>query len=112
MDHTHHHAHLHDGNTEQHNCDHVHSHSHEHAHTHDDGQTHTHDHNHAHMHIGEPGEIKALLVYMLHHNVHHTEELQDLVDSLPENAREKMRIAIASFKVANDNLKAVLDCLE
>ncbi len=59
----------------------------------------------------EPGEIKALLEYMHHHNDHHIEELADLLDSLPEPARNKLMIAIGSFEAANVELQAVLECL-
>ena len=48
---------------------------------------------------------------MLHHNEHHAEELAGLIDSLPQEARKKMSIAIGSFEAANVELRAVLDCL-
>jgi hypothetical protein len=49
---------------------------------------------------------------MLHHNEHHAEELAGLLDSLPENAKAKLSLAIGSFEAANVELKEVLDCLE
>ena len=86
---------------------------------------HTHDHPHAHDHMyphshtcsgqnaaaGKAEETKALLTYMIHHNEHHAEDLAELMDSLPQEARKKMSIAIGSFEAANVDLRAVLDCL-
>lgn len=82
-------------------------------HTHD--HPHTHEHNHTHSSQSLAGrnaeETKALLAYMIHHNEHHAEELAGLIDSLPQEARKKMSIAIGSFEAANVELQAVLDCL-
>ena len=86
-------------------------------HTHD--HPHTHDHMHPHSHTGSgqnaaagtTEETKALLTYMIHHNEHHAEELAELMDSLPQEARKKMSIVIGSFEAANVELQAVLDCL-
>ena len=39
------------------------------------------------------------------------QELAELMDSLPQEARKKMSIAIGSFEAANVELQAVLDCL-
>ena len=60
---------------------------------------------------GKTEETKALLTYMIHHNEHHAEKLAELMDSLPQEARKKMSIAIGSFEAANVELQAVLDCL-
>lgn len=49
---------------------------------------------------------------MIQHNEHHAQELADLLDTLPSNARKKMMIAIGSFEVANVEPQIVLDCLE
>lgn len=82
-------------------------------HTHD--HPHTHEHNHTHSSQSLAGrnaeETKALLTYMIHHNEHHAEELAGLIDSLHQEARKKMSIAIGSFEAANVELQAVLDCL-
>lgn len=82
---------------------------------------HTHDHRHPHtqeavqtaqMPTGEKTqETRALLTYMIRHNEHHAEELAELMDSLPREARKKMSVAIGSFEAANVELQAVLDCL-
>ena len=82
-------------------------------HTHD--HPHAHDHMHPHSHTcsgqnaaaGKAEETKALLTYMIHHNEH----LAELMDSLPQEARKKMSIAIGSFEAANVELQAVLGCL-
>ncbi len=51
---------------------------HEHDHEHD----HDHEHLHAHEGIDSVEKLTALLKYMHHHNVHHTEELSGLKDAL------------------------------
>ncbi len=66
---------------------------------------------HHHPQGAEPQEVKALLEYMIHHNDHHNEELADLLDALPQAAREKLMIALGSFEAANVELRAVLECL-
>lgn len=104
--HEHEHDHIHEGGEQ------AHDHHHDHSHTHVDGTTHTHDHHHTHTHEGnDPGELKALLEYMIHHNAHHAEELANLLDSLPPQAQKKLTIAIGSFEAANVELQMVLDCL-
>ncbi len=73
-----------------------------------------HDHIGSHSHEQPKGmeEVKALLAYMIQHNDHHAEELVDLLDSLPVNARKKLMTAIGSFEAANVELQQVLECLE
>ena len=82
---------------------------------------HTHYHRHPHTHeavqiaqlpTGEKTqETRVLLTYMIRHNEHHAEELAELMDSLPREARRKMSVAIGSFEAPNVELQAVLDCL-
>ena len=98
------------------------THEHTHEHTHADGTTHTHSHDHSHAHghdhphtdmNAQPGpeQTKALLTYMLRHNEHHAEELAGMLDAMPENAREKLLLAIGTFEAANVQLKEALEAL-
>lgn len=57
-------------------------------------------------------EIRALLQYMIAHNDHHTGELADLLDKLPEKPRKLMLRAIGSFEAANVELSEVLAALD
>lgn len=92
-----------------------HGHEHSHEHTHDNGVTHTHthsheeshEHNHAHEDTScghshgegcgscQGGDCKnetiALLTYMLQHNEHHAQELDQMAENL-----EKMGLAAAA----------------
>ena len=104
----HEHTHAH-----EHTYTHEHPHSHEHPHEHD----HDHEHTHSHEHTHDDGpkdieKVKALLTYMISHNDHHAEEMADLLDSLPENPREKLQKAIGMFEAANVELGEVLESLK
>ena len=97
------------------------THAHIHEHTHADGTTHSHEHFHTHAHDHHHDEAntasgleqtKALLTYMLQHNEHHAEELAGLMDALPEDAREKLSLAIGTYEAANVQLQEVLDVLK
>lgn len=80
------------------------------------------EHNHSHgapqsfaaagAENGSRERLAALLEYMVHHNEHHTEELADLLDSLPESLKGDMLSAIGSFEAANVELSQVLDRLK
>lgn len=116
--HTHTHEHTHDGVTHTH--EHVHEHSHEHSH--DGSHTHTHSHEelhalgieHTHEHGGDPAikENLALLDFMLHHNMHHAEELEELAGKLREigkpEAAERISSAVTLFSQGNAELSEAL----
>jgi DNA-binding FrmR family transcriptional regulator len=89
---------------------------------------HTKEHNHPHTHPHEHPyagsacsdgieeksyeEIKALLNFMVQHNAHHTEELEDLLALLPEKVHKKLQLTIGVFDTANLELKEVLELLD
>lgn len=68
-----------------------------HIHEYDDTQKRVegfaHEHSHAYPHPENTAhqtsgkEIIALLTFMIQHNEHHAQELADLLDALPPNAR-------------------------
>ena len=87
---------------------HEHSHEHTHSHVHADGTVHT----HSHEAPQDADKVKALLNYMVEHNEHHADELADLLDMLPDKAKDKLTKAIGTFEAANVELRAVLEELE
>ncbi|MBQ7371454.1 MAG: cobalt transporter [Blautia sp.] len=112
-------AHGHDG----------HEHSHEHTHT--DGTTHAHPHSHeggeAHehthdappsLHCGncEGGDCKnetvALLTYMLQHNEHHAQELDQMAENLQKlgmaAAAKTIKEGVSDFQKGNMRLSLAL----
>jgi len=103
----------HEHNHEHHSHEH-HEHNHPHTHIDENGNeyTHTHEHCHDEVEVMETEKVKKMLAYMISHNDHHTEELADLIDSLPEKSKEKLLKAIGTFEAANVELKGVLDSLE
>lgn len=121
------------GNLIQHGHDHAHEHTHEH--THSDGVTHSHPHTHeadgehAHSHGdgchdhgqghcgscqgGDCGkETIALLTYMLQHNEHHAQELEQMADNLDKlemkEAAKAIRDAVSDFQKSNMRLGLAL----
>ena len=101
----------------------IHEESHEHEHTHADGVVHSHphthdgDHAHTHSHASEAeassaDKTRALLGYMIDHNEHHAEELADLLDTLPLQAKKQLTRAIGTFEAANVELRQVLEYLD
>lgn len=101
----------------------IHEESHEHEHTHADGVVHSHphthdgDHAHTHSHASEAeassaDKTRALLGYMIDHNEHHAEELADLLDTLPPQAKKQLTRAIGTFEAANVELRQVLEYLD
>lgn len=102
---------------------HIHEEIHEHEHIHADGTVHSHphthedDHTHPHTHTSEgeaasTDKTRALLGYMIDHNEHHAEELADLLDTLPPQAKKQLTRAIGTFEVANVELRQVLEYLD
>lgn len=119
------------GNLVQHGHDHTHGHTHEH--THADGVTHNHTHtheeggDHAHTHEGgcqshdhcgscQGGDCKnesvALLTYMLQHNEHHAQELDQMADNLEKlglsASAKTIKEAVADFQKGNMRLGLAL----
>ena len=68
---------------------------------------HHHDHPHDHG-VSSPEEAVALLGYMAHHNAHHAEELEELIDALPEAAREDVTCAASLMRQAGGLLAQAL----
>jgi len=125
---------MHEGFHGDHSHEHPHAHSHEHTH---DGVAHTHEHSHGHHHDGhghahshdelhamgiphehdhgaDPAikETRALLDFMLHHNIHHAEELEELAGKLREigraEAAERIAAAVTLFNQGNAELNEAL----
>lgn len=81
-----------------------------------------HDHHHHHHHDHDHGEDSAkgamgshLLKYMLDHNVHHVEELQNLIDRLEAEgnttAAASAAKALQSYKQGNNELAQAIEDL-
>ena len=110
-----------------------HGHGHTHEHTHEDGVTHTHEHsheeghNHGHTHAdhacesGHCGscnegdcknETLALLTYMLQHNEHHAQELDQMADNLAkmgmDAAAKTIKESVSDFQKGNMRLGLAL----
>lgn len=113
-----------------------HGHEHSHEHTHADGVTHTHPHSHeessehnhshegeacGHSHEGHCGtcqsgdcknETVALLTYMLQHNEHHAQELDQMAENLAkmgmETAAKTIREGVTDFQKGNMRLGLAL----
>ena len=103
-DHDHEHEHTHD-----HDHEHTHDHDHEHEHHH-------HDHDHDHSHEAGAGTLTAVLGYMLDHNIHHAEELENIAKKLDEqgfaDASRTLFECTELFGQANDKLAAALGLLK
>ena len=69
-------------------------------------------HDHHHLKAASPEEAKALLAYMVDHNRHHAEELNDLSESLPEDVRQMVLEAAAMLSSGTNKLQRALDKLE
>ena len=110
-----------------------HGHGHTHEHTHEDGVTHTHEHthgdghDHGHTHTDHAcenshcgscnegdckNETLALLTYMLQHNEHHAQELDQMADNLAkmgmDAACKTIKEAVADFQKGNMRLGLAL----
>ncbi len=118
------------GNLVQHGHEHTHEHTHEdgvthsHAHTHHPGEEDVHSHAHgdhgcgSHTHCGscEGGDCKnetvALLTYMLQHNEHHAQELDQMAENLEKlgmsAAAKTIKEGVADFQKGNMRLGLAL----
>nr|WP_296005526.1 cobalt transporter [uncultured Blautia sp.] len=85
------------------------------------GEGHHHDHDHAHEHCQACGEgceknctdeVVALLNYMLSHNQHHAEELDQMAENLTklgmEDAARTIKEGVADFQKGNMRLGLAL----
>ena len=72
---------------------------------------HHHHHHHDHTHTGAD-EANALLKYMIGHNHHHSEELEELAASFTESVQEKIHEAVRLMEEGNEKLKEALEELE
>lgn len=86
-----------------------------------EGHHHDHDHDHAHEHCQACGEgceknctdeVVALLNYMLSHNQHHAEELDQMAENLTklgmEDAARTIKEGVADFQKGNMRLGLAL----
>lgn len=119
-EHIHSHTHEHDHNGQTHSHEHTHQHVHEHGehihqhdHVHDDHVHHHHSHKEAN---GSKEEAVALLAYMVAHNEHHTEELNELAENMRtlglEDAAEDIEGSVSDFKEGNLKLRSALALLQ
>lgn len=88
-------------------------HGHEHTHTHEDGcQGHTHEHCGSCQGGDCKNETAALLTYMLQHNEHHAQELDQMADNLEKMglsaASRTIKEAVADFQKGNMRLGLAL----
>ncbi len=69
-----------------------------------------HEHTHPHPHAGADGaETLALLNYLLHHNEHHAEELNELAHKVDcEEAHLLLHEAVDALKLSNQKLAEAL----
>jgi hypothetical protein len=78
----------------------------------DHEHTHSHEHLHEHGAIESQDKLKALLHYMYHHNVEHTDELMPLAQSLESEGKSelanKVKQAIEEYTKGNTLLDEVL----
>lgn len=72
-------------------------------------QEHVHEPSHEHM-SGE--ELIALISYMVSHNHHHAEELNDLASNASGPAKEAIAQAIRSFEEGNRHLEKALQLMQ
>lgn len=88
----------------------------EHGHNHDHCETHEHCHEHEHS-CGEcthdhKDESIALLSYMLSHNEHHAQELDQMADNLEklgmDGAAKQIKEAVSDFQKGNMRLSLAL----
>lgn len=80
---------------------------HEHEH-----RGHEHPHEHSHTQAVSNEERLALLEYMLGHNRHHAEELNDLAAGLPKEKAELIYAAVEDFQRGNEKIAQVLSALK
>lgn len=92
-------------------------HGHDHDHEHDHVHSHEHSHGCSSCSEGECGgncteEVVALLNYMLSHNEHHAQELDQMADNLSklgmEDAAKTIKEGVADFQKGNMRLGLAL----
>ncbi len=69
----------------------------------------SHSHIHLHQNIEtSTDEDLALLTYMLHHNEHHADELQELAQKLDNETSGLLQEAVSLFKQGNKKIEQAL----
>ena len=100
------------GNPIPHGAGHEHTHEHSHTHSHE----HTHEHGHTHSHEEKSqNKVLILMQYMLDHNIHHAEELAQMIDMLEagkEDVAAAVMEAVEEFKKANEKLAKAVELLK
>ena len=73
-----------------------------------------HEHTHPHPHTdADPAETLALLRYLLQHNRHHAEELDELAHKVDnEQAHLLLHEAVDALVLSNQHLEAALALLD
>ncbi len=76
-----------------------------------------HEHHHHHNIVsGSPEELKALLEYMLHHNISHAEDISQIAEQLKAggntDAGEKALSALEKYNQGNALLKEALESMK
>ncbi len=69
----------------------------------------THQHSHSNA---SPEETLALLEYMLGHNRHHAQDLENLSANTHGEASRLIKSAVADFESGNDKLEKALNILK
>lgn len=108
------------GHSDEHVHEHVHADgsTHVHSHSHESGHDHEHTHSHQCSGCGEDGcngcteEVVALLNYMLSHNEHHAEELDQMAENIAkldmQAASKLIKDAVSEFQKGNMKLSLAL----
>lgn len=78
---------------------------------------HTHEHSHTQTNDASKAptskeELTALLSYMVSHNKHHAEELEDLAKNAEGEAAVALQNAISSFTEGNKQLEIALEFIK
>jgi len=66
----------------------------------------------AHTHHHEDLEAVALLKYMIDHNKHHADELDDIANKLDGTAKELVHAAVIDYETGTGKLEQALKALE
>ena len=70
-----------------------------------------HDHHEQHIPHNKEEAI-ALLEYMVHHNLHHTEELHELAHEFTSEKQAILHQAVEEYEKANATLKKALEAIK
>lgn len=84
---------------------------HDHIHHHGHTEKHEHHHGHTHAHSHSADEAAALLKYLLDHNQHHLEELENLTTHADGDAKSILCDAVSSYREANESLAQYIQAI-